>query len=253
MLPYLHLGELAIRTYGLLLLLGGLAMVVYIYYWGIPSSELNENHLKKLSRHLPGLILLALILAILGARLAFVIIHWDLFADQPLGNLLAFWRGGLTFHGGLILVLAALILYCFWAKIPLGKLLDLLAPSLALGYAIGRIGCFLNGCCYGYPTDLPWGIVFPGVDQLARHPTQLYAFFLSILVFIVLLRLKRSSTFPGLVFVWWLILHSGYRFIVEFPRVTPPFLPPLSLGQVFTAALIITGLLILLHQSKKPP
>jgi len=250
-MPEIPLGDITIPSYVLLLLLGAAAIIVYLRYWGIPASGLKEAQLKKLSRHFPALVLLSLILAIIGARLAFVIINWEMFAHRSGWIILEVWRGGLTFHGGVILVLIGFAVYCYRSGLPLGKMLDLLAPPLALGYAIGRIGCFLNGCCYGHPTELPWGVVFPAVDQVARHPTQLYAFLFSLLVFFILLYLRRYSFSPGFVFTWLLVLHSAYRFVVEIFRVSSPFIYHLSLAQVFTVILVVMGLLFFLWQRKR--
>ena len=99
---------------------------------------------------------------------------------------------------------------------------------MALGYAFGRIGCFLNGCCFGLPTNLPWGVVFPP-GSLADfychgerlHPTELYSSFSGLLIFIILALLYRHKKFNGQILFWGLILYSIYRFLVEFLRYSP--------------------------------
>ncbi len=251
MMPFIRIGDIAVRSYIIFLLLGALILAFLVLYREIPARKKEEPYLERLSKHLWELMLLTVILAVIGARLGFVIIHQDLYIQQPWWVALAFWRGGLTFHGGLIMSLLGVALYCRWRRFPFWRLLDLMAPYMAMAYAVGRIGCFFNGCCYGHPTEMPWGMVFPTVDTLARHPTQLYASLFSLAIFLILQRGKQFGFFPGSVFAWFVILHSAYRFIIEFFRVSPPFLYHLSLAQVFTAALIAMGILVLLWQQKK--
>ena len=251
MMPYIIIGDITIRTYIIFMVLSALVLVYFVLYREIPARKNEEPYLERLASHFWELTILSLFLAIIGARLGFVLVHLDLYAHRPWWDMLAFWRGGLTFHGGLIMVLLGIALYCLWRRFPYLKLLDLMAPYMALTYAVGRIGCFLNACCYGHPTDLPWGVVYPALDTLARHPTQIYATIFSLAVFFILQRIKYSGLFPGAVFIWFVILHSAYRFIVEFFRVSPPFLYSFSLAQVFAAVLIFMGILVLLWQGVK--
>lgn len=248
MMPYIIIGDIAIRTYIIFIALGALVLVYFILYREIPARKNEEPYLERLASHFWELTILSLVLAIIGARLGFVLIHSDLYTHRPWWVMLAFWRGGLTFHGGLIMVLLGIALYCWWRRFPYLKLLDLMAPYMALTYAVGRIGCFFNACCYGHPTDLPWAIVFPTLSDLARHPTQIYAALFSLAIFFILQSRKNSGLFPGHIFVWFVILHSAYRFVVEFYRVSPPFLYGFSLAQVFALALIISGVIVLLWQ-----
>lgn len=250
MMPYIIIGDMAIRTYIIFIALGALVLVYFVRYREIPARINEEPYLERLAGHFWELVLLSLILATVGARLGFVLVHYDLYTHRPWWDMLAFWRGGLTFHGGLIMVLLGIALYCWWRRFPYFKLLDLMAPYMALTYAVGRIGCFFNACCYGYQTDLPWGVVFPTLSDLARHPTQIYAAIFSLLIFFILQRIKYSGPFPGAIFTWFVILHSAYRFVVEFFRVSPPFFYSLSLAQVFTGVLIVVGVLVLLWHQK---
>ena len=107
-----------------------------------------------------------------------------------------------------------------WKGLSFWKCADLLAPSVAIGYAITRIGCFLNGCCYGAPTSLPWGVRFHehGFLTPPSHPTQLYATAANLLIFFLLTRLERLKRAPGFIFVSYLGLYSIYRFLIEFLR-----------------------------------
>lgn len=172
------------------------------------------------------------ITSILGARVTYVLLYggslWTIFS-----------RGeGLAFHGGLV----GGFLIAFWyvrrKKMPVGVTADLAAPSVALGYAITRIGCLMYGCCYGKVSDLPWALPSSFVDSLPRHPTQLYAFFSSLLIFGILRYLKPRKAFDGYLFVVYVGLYGLYRFIVEFYREGLPTLGFLSLGQVVSLGMI---------------
>lgn len=123
-----------------------------------------------------------------------------------------------------------------------------MSPFIALGYAITRIGCFLNGCCYGHITSAPWGVVFPAIDSYPRHPTQLYASASVLLIFFLLRYLRKFSFFPGFIFVWFLILYGLYRFVVEFFRVSEAVFWVLSPAQLVALPFIIAGLAVLFWQ-----
>ena len=111
--------------------------------------------------------IISIFLAIAGSRAAFVLLYWELYRDVPLWRIMLSWERGLTFYGGLLAVLLGVLLHCYYRKVPYLKLMDFAAPFIALGYAITRIGCFLNGCCYGHVTTVPWGAVFPLIDGLS--------------------------------------------------------------------------------------
>jgi phosphatidylglycerol---prolipoprotein diacylglyceryl transferase len=130
---------------------------------------------------------------------------------------------------------------------------DLWAPALALGQALGRIGCFMAGCCFGRPTDLPWGVVFTHPNTLAPpniplHPTQLYSFLAGIGIFVVLMALYSRRKFAGQIFIWYLILHSTARLFVErFRADDRGFIPgtEMSLTQLIAALLLLSAIVAL--------
>lgn len=157
--------------------------------------------------------------ALVGARLFYVIGFWPEFKGS-FWEIFKIWDGGMVFLGGLLFALAAIAIYCRRQKIPLLKFLDLAAAPTALGYAIGRIGCFLNGCCYGYPTKLPWACSFPDVAG-PRHPTQLYSSLAGLVIFVLLLWLGKKQKFTGQIFAAGLVGYSAYRFFLEFWRDYP--------------------------------
>jgi len=118
------------------------------------------------------------------------------------------------------------------------------APSIALGYAVARIGCFLNGCCAGHYTTLPWGVDF---GDGPRHPTQLYAIGANLIIFLILHRQEKSKPFEGYLMLLYLVLYATYRFIIEFFRESPLVTSWLTLGQLISIIIGITALLAILY------
>ena len=151
---------------------------------------------------------------IIGARLFYILLNYHFFLNNPT-EIIMIQNGGLAWQGGLIFGAMAGASLVKKKKIFLPDVLDLCAPYLALGQSIGRIGCFLNGCCYG--KEVGWGIYFP-VHNAHLHPTQLYLSGGLFIIFLILRRYQKSSSIPGLVFASYLILASVLRFGVEFFR-----------------------------------
>jgi hypothetical protein len=155
--------------------------------------------------------------------MAFVLTNWSQYAPDPL-SIFRVWEGGMSYFGGFGLAIATAIYIIRARRIPVWQLGDLAAPSLALGYGIARIGCFAAGCCYGAPTDLPWGVQFPGHTH-AVHPTQLYATAMNLLIFAGLSWWELRRRFSGQLFALFLVLHGLYRFINEFFRAGATSVP----------------------------
>lgn len=158
---------------------------------------------------------------IVGARILHVATYWhEEFAGKPILEIFAVWHGGLVFYGGLIGASLATILYARWKQIPLWKLADVLAPSIPLGYVFGRIGCFLNGCCYGRACDLPWAVAYPpnnlnGAPTFPVHPVQIYDSLMNLGLYIGLAWLYRRKKFDGQVFGAYLLCYAVTRSIAE--------------------------------------
>ena len=157
--------------------------------------------------------------AILGARILYVTTYWqESFAGEPITEIFMIQHGGLVFYGGLIGASLGCILYSRLKKLPLWKLADALAPSVALGYVFGRIGCLLNGCCYGRVCDLPWAIHFPENHEThphGVHPTQIYDSLLNLVLYFALVWLYRGKKFDGQIFAIYLMCYAVTRSIVE--------------------------------------
>jgi len=211
----------------------------------------------------------ALVGGIVGAKLYYAALYWDLTAANPFGML--FSRGGLVWYGGFL----GGVLGVIWvirrkgASIPLTA--DAIAPALALSYSIGRLGCFLVGDDYGRPTDSFVGIAFPGgqppstagnlrrfgadvdpaipdTEVLAVHPTQLYEFSLSLLFFFLLMRLRVHPHQKGWLFALWLVLAGAERFFVELFRAKDDrFLGSFTLAQAISVAVVVIGVTLIMR------
>ncbi|HLH56390.1 MAG TPA: prolipoprotein diacylglyceryl transferase [Verrucomicrobiae bacterium] len=159
---------------------------------------------------------------VIGARALYVISYWhEQFAGQPLVEIFKVWRGGLVYYGGLIGATSAGILYAKSKRLPLWRLGDVVAPSIALGSVFGRIGCLLNGCCYGRECDLPWAIHFPYGHQTyphGVHPTEVYDSLLNFILYLFLAWLYRRKKFDGEIFASYLIGYAVFRSFVEMYR-----------------------------------
>lgn len=243
-------GPLKVRAYGVMLLLAFTTGALYIYRFGKPGG------LTPLL--VVDMVFLQLVLSIVGARLLYVILDLKDYAAHP-DTVVDVWRGGLSFHGGLAGGILATVLFSRWRKVRLSVLMDLGAIALAIGYAITRIGCFLNGCCHGHATNLPWGVVFPENPgpPVPVHPTQLYASAGSLLLAYVLHRLRPHMHRPGQIFALYLVLYSVLRFGCEQTRrgaTANPFalLPALTQGQAACIAIAIIGLVWFLLLQRMP-
>ena len=157
-------------------------------------------------------------------------------------------HGGLVYYGGLIGATIAAAGYLAWKKLPVWKIADILAPSIALGSVFGRIGCLLNGCCYGRLCDLPWAIHFPADHEThgaGVHPTEIYDALLNLLLYAFLAWLFRRKKFDGQIFATYLILYAVCRSIVEYFRGDYPadhIHAGLTSAQLVSVPIFVAGL-----------
>jgi len=236
------IGDFKIYSYGATLVFAFLMAIAVALKQG-KKAGFSEEVILDLS-------LILLIAGVLGSRLLFVLLNLGDYLKHPL-SILNLREGGLSLHGGLILGFLCVLWFCRSRKISLWSLLDAISPSFIIGIAIGRIGCFLNGCCYGKVTGLPWGVVFTSAHiTLARHPSQIYEMLLDLAVFALLLYWQGRKRFEGEVFLFSLLLYSVVRFIVEFFREGLFFFWGLSLAQ-YGSILIIVLCLILIARGRK--
>lgn len=190
--------------------------------------------------------------AIAGARTLYVITFWrEQFAGEPFLEIFKVWKGGLVYYGGLVGSSLGCVLYCWFKRVNVWRIGDLLAPSIALGYTFGRIGCFLNGCCYGAPTRLPWAVHYPAPHETHTlacgvHPTQLYDSALSLGLYAALAWLYPRRKFDGQVFAAYLLGYAVLRGFVEMFRGDYPanqrFLSGLiTPAQMVSVIILVTG------------
>ncbi len=227
-------GPFHVYSYGLML---AIAIVVCSFLlkrdaavYGISSDTVYD------------LVFWAVLGGIAGARIFFVITNWDIFAGN-LKEIVMLQRGGLSWQGGLILGTLVGAGFIRFKKLPARLMLDLLAPYLALGQSIGRIGCFLNGCCYG--KEVSWGVYFP-VHHAHLHPTQLYASAALFMIYCVLKAYRKSPHVPGQVLAFYFILASIQRFVIEFFRADHELtVIGLSIYQIVCLGLFAAGVLLM--------
>ena len=157
--------------------------------------------------------------AMLGARGLYVATYWEVFEGKPWWEVFMIQKGGIVYYGGFAGACLATILYCHFRRVPLWKLADALAPSIALGSAFGRIGCFLNGCCYGRECSLPWAVPSVAEGKVNPvHPTQIYDSLLNLGLYALLAWFYRRKKFDGQVFAAYLICYAFARSFVEYFR-----------------------------------
>ena len=207
-----ELGPVRFYSYGLLIAVGFLAANA-LAVRRASAAGLDPSRIQSIA-------LTALVAGLVGGRLAYVLFQWELFRGQPL-EILRLDHGGLVFFGGLAGGLAGGVWAIRRAGLPVARTVDLLIPPLVIGHAFGRIGCFLNGCCYGKFTSLPWGVRFPS-ELFRRHPTQIYEALALLAIFFLLKRLERRGPRPGTVLLAYGLLYGCWRFLVEFLRADNP-------------------------------
>ena len=241
----IHLGPLGIHWYGLMYLIGFLG-VLFLGKWRIrrnPDGIVSE-------RDLDDMLFYGALGVILGGRLGYVLFYQpDHFLQHPL-EILAVWQGGMSFHGGFLGVLLAMWIFVRKTGKNWLAVMDFVAPLVPLGLGAGRLGNFINGELWGRATDVPWAVVFPQVDSLPRHPSQLYEFGLEGIALFLLLWIYSSKPRPvGAVSGLFLIGYGVSRFVVEFAREPDSFLGPLalglSMGQWLSLPMILIGIWML--------
>lgn len=186
---------------------------------------------------------------ILGARLAYVAANLGYFLERPL-EIVRIDRGGLIFYGGFLGATIGIILFARLRRQPLLWMGDYAVTALPLGHAIGRVGCFLNGCCYGKATTLPWGVF---MADACRHPTQLYESVFNLVLYGVMLRTYLRKKRDGVVLALYLLVYPPGRFLVEFLRGDErQHLGPLSAAQWLSVVLCLAGVALLLAVRRRP-
>ncbi len=210
---FIRFGPLDIHTYGVLVAIGFM-VGLWVAARRAPGEGLKPEQVTDLGVWL-------IISGMLGGKLFHIVFFWDEFIAAWRADGLRSLREGFVFYGGFILASLAAVIYARVKHLPLAKLADVLAPSIALGHAFGRLGCFFNGCCYGKACSLPWAVTFPPphvMHGVPVHPTQLYEALGNLAIFTGLTAFYRQKRFDGQ--IWWLYVlgYGALRFLVEFFR-----------------------------------
>jgi phosphatidylglycerol:prolipoprotein diacylglycerol transferase len=247
MVPYLHLWHFNIPTFGLMLWLAAV-VAAFLVDRGFKRASIDADAV--------GMVAIAVLAGIVGAKLWHVIDTPSEFRDMG-------WRvlwdtAGFAWFGGMVFGISALVIQGWWARIGGLRMLDLAAPAAAIGYGIGRIGCFLSGDgCYGIETTLPWGISFPnGIEPtppgVRVQPTPLYEFAVGLLIgwFLWWRGGKKHGT--GAIVGQYLVLSGVARFLVEFVRRNPKVLWGLSNAQLASAGSVVIGLGLIWWAARRP-
>lgn len=227
-----RVGSVTVYSYGVMLALAFLACWVFAR-WYLPRRGVEATVAL-------DLLLAAAMGGIAGARALYVGSHWDVYAADPL-SIIMLQRGGMVFYGGLIGGAAAVLAYVLLRKLPVPVIADTAAMAVPLGSAIGRLGCFLNGCCSGRETTAWFGIVFPGATGSVL-PTQLLDSAANLLIFATLLHLAVRVV-PRAGILWWLFLgmYGVSRFLVEMLRTNPPLALGLTQAQWISIPMVVAG------------
>lgn len=249
-----EIGPISIRWYGLAYLVGivaGWRYALYLarLYGGRPASTDIES-----------LVLWITFGIILGGRFGYVLFYeLDAYLQKPL-SILVLWHGGMSFHGGLVGVTAAIIIFAWKNELPLLKIADIVAPTVPIGLFFGRLANFINGELWGRVTDAPWAMVYPGAGDLPRHPSQLYEASLEGLVlFVVLVVLVHRQSIRkrlGLITGVFLLGYGLSRITVELFREPDAFLGSLpaglTMGQILSLPMVAVGIALILRAILAP-
>lgn len=239
------IGPLDIHWYGIMYMLAFAS--AWLLAW--KRATLLSSPIK--TSQVEDLIVYGALGVVIGGRIGYVFFYnFETFLRDPLW-LLRIWEGGMSFHGGLLGVILAIYLYSRYIKTSFFSILDFVAPLVPLGLGFGRLGNFIGQELWGRQTDVPWGMVFPRVDDLARHPSQLYQAFLEGVVLFAIVfwfsRKPRPRLAVGSVF---LIFYGLFRFAVEFVREPDSHIKEqlfgwMTRGQLLSVPMVLVGIAIL--------
>lgn len=266
------IGPFAIRSYGLMLAIGFLSGILFTA-WRAKKAGENPDHIYNLSVWL-------VISSLLGARLYYIITHYYEFRVEenlpfvnrffiefknmfwPVGSSGQIGISGLVLYGGLITGTLVLVIYLYVHNLSVYKYLDIIAPSLGLGEFFTRIGCFLNGCCFGKPTEYALGMVFPENSSAGMyfpgipiHPSQLYNSIAGLMIFVTLILMERYKRFDGFTALLYFILYAVGRFSIDYTRHYESNLTffGLSHNQILSVVIFVIAIFLLVYHMKKIP
>lgn len=248
----LQIGGFQIRYYGLFIVIG--LIIQYL----VMSYLVKRRHIAMTKDELQDLMIYGVAGVFIGSRIFYILFYnLSFYIANPL-EILAFWHGGLSFHGGIFGLITGGYLYCWLKKKDFLELADVVAIPAAIGLALGRVANFLNSELIGRVTTLPWGVNFNGeTDSLGnliyRHPSQLYESAKNILIFSTLWMLKDRKMKKGVLVSMFIIMYSSLRFMVEFVRSPDPQMTwvyqatGLTMGQYLNLVMLAGGIGLLIY------
>lgn len=239
-------GPIAIHWYGLMYVLGFFSAYMLI------SVQVKARELGLQGKVLQDLFFYLILGLIIGARIGYIAFYQfselGTYLRHPI-EIVAVWHGGMSFHGGLIGIIAAGVLYCRYHSLPFWAVADRVIVTAPIGLGLGRLGNFINGELFGRPSSMPWAMVFPNGGPIPRHPSQLYEAILEgAVLFSVLWAMRNRDLRPGTLFCIFLGGYGALRFVAEFYRQPDPQIgllwETLTMGQVFCLLMIFSAILI---------
>lgn len=234
MYPRIDLGFIQIPTFYLVISLSLVLLLSFLSY----RLKNNRTYDGRLAFDLALIIMFS---SFIGARLFHIIYEAPLYYWDHPGQALLFWNGGYVYFGGFLLAFLMSFIYLRYKKESYLRWADFFTPLISLGYALGRMGCFFEGCCYGRYCELPWAIQ-------QRHPTQLYMVLAELILFFFIVKKKPSVQKAGKIFYFWLSIHSATRFLIEFFRADDRGLiwgDILSISQILSLTIFCLSILLL--------
>lgn len=239
------IGAMSIRWYGIFVVLAILVIVLWVL-WGVRrGAKLSYNTIFTAA-------LVGIPTGIVFSRLLHVVDRWDYYSQHP-GHIIG--TEGLSFYGAVLGAALSIWIYSKLGNFQFSYLADLVAPAILLGQAVGRVGCTINGCCYGIATSLPWGIVYNHPNTLGPlgiviHPTTVYEIIYNLIVFSVLLRLQGRFKPDGSLFLIYLSLYALWRLGGDFLRAGTPFLFGLHQAQVISIIVLAIAIPLLAYRTR---
>ncbi|MFC1807828.1 prolipoprotein diacylglyceryl transferase [Candidatus Omnitrophota bacterium] len=231
----LSIGNIRVYSYGLMLAIGFLVASF------LASKRAHVYNIEKDT--VSNLGFLFLVSGIIGARLFYVILNMSYFSSNPF-EVFFIHRGGLVFYGGFISAALSGVIFAKLSKLSILNTGDLAAPFIPLAHSFGRIGCFLNGCCYGKPTTLFFGVLFPYNDAKV-YPTQAISSVGLFLIFILLFNMQKKRRFKGQIFISYFITYAILRFITDFFRGDPsPMYLGMTIAQLLSLIIMVASIIL---------
>ncbi|MBW1615459.1 MAG: prolipoprotein diacylglyceryl transferase [Deltaproteobacteria bacterium] len=242
--------NIKIYTYGFFMAIAFLMGLIFIKREAARYGESPEK--------MGDLTFYIIIFGLIGARLFYIITDLKAYLLHPL-EIFKIWNGGLTFYGGFIAAFFTTVIYLKKHRMSLLKTMDIMAPGVALGHFFGRIGCFFAGCCYGKECNLPWSVIFTNTDTLAPanvhlHPTQLYSSLNNLIIFLILLLIRKYKKFTGEIFLIYIFLYGITRSIVETFRGDyrgHVFFNHISISQIIGTSAAFIALIAFIYMRRK--